>query len=149
MLYSHKPNTNEALLIAAAESVWQDTKTTLNINLPVGQKLSEAIKQYTGTEIESVFITDSDIRHIKKRHSYEERQRGQTAVTPQDFACLPLVLNDFESLEFVAVDKLGNKKFLLEKTINDTIFVVTIQRGKRKLEIKTMWKKKKMSGASC
>lgn len=38
--------------------------------------------------------------------------------------------------------------FLLRKDIDGNVYVVTIQRGKRKLQIKTMWKENR-SGASC
>ena len=96
--------------------------------------------------LETVFITDSDIRHIKRKHSGKEAERGQLTVAPADFRFLPDVLNDFDTCEHVDTDKLGNKKFLLTKRIDDVFYVVTIQRGKRKLEVKTMWKR---PGASC
>ena len=96
--------------------------------------------------LETVFITDSDIRHIKRKHTGKEEDRGQLAVRPSDFALLPEVLNAFDTCEHVDTDKLGNRKFLLTKRIRDVFYVVTIQRGKRKLEIKTMWKR---PGASC
>lgn len=73
---------------------------------------------------------------------------GQLAVRPDDFARIPAVLNEFDSCEHTDTDKLGNKKFLLKKSMQDMVYLVTIQRGKRKLEIKTMWKAK-LPGASC
>lgn len=67
---------------------------------------------------------------------------------PSDFASIPEVLNDFDVCEHSNTDKLGNKKFFLKKSLGSTVYVVTIQCGKRKLEIKTMWKVDR-SGASC
>ena len=96
--------------------------------------------------LELAFITDSDIRHIKKNHGHSESRRGQQDIKPCDFAWVPAILNEFDSCEHTDTDKLGNRKFLIKKTLDSTIYLVTIQRGKRKLEIKTMWK---MSGASC
>lgn len=45
-------------------------------------------------------------------------------------------------------DKAGNKKSLVRKEIGDTAYLVTAQRGKGKLEVKTM-RKAHRSGASC
>ena len=56
------------------------------------------------------------------------------------------MLNDFDTCEHTDTDKFGNKKFLLTKDISGVYYVVTIQRGKKKLEMKTMWKR---PGASC
>lgn len=61
---------------------------------------------------------------------------------------IPNVLNNFDSCDYSNTDKLGNKKFVLAKDLNSVVYIVTIQRGKRKLEIKTMWKTN-LSGASC
>ena len=102
---------------------------------------------YLPEALESVFITDSDIRHIKRKHGNSEESRGQVAIEPSDFGRIPFVLNEFDTCEHTDTDKLGNKKFLLTKSMGDTVYLVTIQRGKRKLEIKTMWKRR--SGASC
>ena len=74
------------------------------------------------------------------------QERGQQSIVPSDFALIPKVLNEFDACEHT--DKLGNKKFLLRKEIGDTVYLVTAQRGKRKLEVKTMWKAHR-SGASC
>jgi hypothetical protein len=86
------------------------------------------------------------ITSIRKHHSGPEDERGQLEVEPEDFAFIPEVLNSFEDCEHTDTDKLGNKKFLISKTIGDAFYVVTIQRGKKKIQIKTMWKR---PGASC
>lgn len=81
-----------------------------------------------------------------KQHSGREESRGQLSIEPSDFSCIPVVLGDFDTCEHSDTDKMGNKKFLLTKQVGDLYYVVTIQRGKKKLEVKTMWKR---PGASC
>ncbi len=137
-----------SLLVGAAESIWNGSDAKINIGIDVSEKLVAFMGEHLPEELESVFITDSDIRHIKRKHGSNEAQRGQSNIKPEDFACIPSVLNDFDSCEHTDTDKLGNKKFLLKKRIGTVVYLVTIQRGKRKLEIKTMWKEGQ-SGASC
>ncbi len=134
------------VLVGAAESVWNGSDARINID--VSSKLVNHMSDYLPEALLSVFITDSDIRHIKRKHGSDEERRGQITIVPDDFSCIPQVLNEFDSCEHTDTDKLGNKKFLLKKNIGGTVYLVTVQRGKRKLEIKTMWKENR-SGASC
>lgn len=135
-----------AILVGAAESVWAGSNAIVKIQIEVSSKLKNFMAIQGIFPLETVFITDSDIRHIMKRHTSREEERGQLEILPSDFSLLPEVLNDFDSCKHSDTDKLENKKFLITKQIGDVYYVVTIQRGKRKLEVKTMWK---MPGASC
>ena len=137
---------DSSLLVGAAESVWSGSRSLVTIQIEVSEKLCEHMKQYGISPLESVFITDSDIRHIMKRHTGQEESRGQFPIEPNDFSCIPVVLNDFDTCEYSDTDKMNNKKFLLTKQVGDLYYVVTVQRGKKKLEVKTMWKR---PGASC
>ena len=137
---------DSALLVGAAESVWAGSRAIVTIQIDVSEKLRSFMEDHGIDPLEMVFITDSDIRHIMKQHSSCEEERGQVGIEPKDFTWLPEVLNDFDTCEYTDTDKLGNKKFLLTKQIDDVYYVVTIQRGKKKLEVKTMWKR---PGASC
>ena len=137
-----------SLLAGAAESVWNGSDAKINIGIDVSEKLVVAMGEHLPEELESVFITDSDIRHIKRKHGASEEKRGQLSIEPSDFASIPRVLNEFDTCEHADTDKLGNKKFVITKKLESIVYVVTIQRGKRKLEIKTMWKINR-SGASC
>lgn len=137
-----------SLLVDAAESVWDGSDVKINISISVSEKLIAVMGAHLPGKLEVAFITDSDIRHIKRKHGRCEELRGQLTISPADFASIPAVLNDFDSCEHTDTDKLGNKKFVLTKDLGSTIYVVTVQRGKRKLEIKTMWKVDR-SGASC
>ncbi len=136
------------VLVGAAESVWNGSDAGINISIDVSSKLVNHVSDYLPEALLSVFITDSDIRHIKRKHGSDEERRGQITIVPDDFSCIPQILNEFDSCEHTDTDKLGNKKFLLKKNIGGTVYLVTVQRGKRKLEIKTMWKENR-SGASC
>ena len=136
------------VLVGAAESVWNGSDARINISIDISSKLVNHMSDYLPEALLSVFITDSDIRHIKPKHGSDEERRGQITIVPDDFSCIPQILNGFDSCEHTDTDKLGNKKFLLKKNIGGTVYLVTIQRGKRKLEIKTMWKENR-SGASC
>jgi hypothetical protein len=42
-------------------------------------------------DVQTIFVTDSGIKHIKKRHGQREALRGQIDVTPGDIALIPLV----------------------------------------------------------
>ncbi|MCI8469250.1 MAG: hypothetical protein HFJ75_07165 [Eggerthellaceae bacterium] len=137
-----------SLLVSAAESVWNGSEIKINIGIEVSEKLIAAIGEHLPDRLELVFITDSDIRHIKRKHGSGEEGRGRLSLKPSDFAIIPIVLNDFDTCVQSDTDKLGNKKFVLTKNLSSTVYLVTIQRGKRKLEIKTMWKKNQ-PGASC
>lgn len=143
---SHPQPVETALLTGAAESIWAGSMAVVTIQLEVSDRLKKTMEQHGVCPLESVFITDSDIRHIMRRHTSREKERGQLSIAPNDFASLPAVLNDFDTCEHTDTDKLGNKKFLLTKRIGDVYYAVTIQRGKRKLQVKTMWKR---PGASC
>lgn len=136
------------VLVGAAESVWNGSDARINISIDISSKLVNHMSDYLPEALLSVFITDSDIRHIKRKHGSDEERRGQITIVPDDFSCIPQILNEFDSCEHTDTDKLGNKKFLLKKNIGGTVYLVTVQRGKRKLEIKTMWKENR-SGASC
>ena len=77
----------EPLLVGAAESVWKGSDVRINIGIDVSTKLIEEMRGYLPEDLSLVFITDSDIRHIMKHHGQSEESRGQTTITPKDFAC--------------------------------------------------------------
>ena len=144
-----KPNTddpNQPMLIGAARSIWEGSSALMTIEIAIESKLETAMKEHGITPLERVFITDSDIRHIRKHHAKNAQSRGQIDIVPDDFGCIPIVLNDFDSCRHADTDRLGNKRLELVKRIDDAFYVITVQRGERKLEVKTMWKK---PGASC
>jgi hypothetical protein len=102
----------------------------------------------TGKDIQAVFITDSGARHIKKQHGHGEALRGQMDITPDDFAFIPLVLNEFDTAKYTGEDNRGNKKILFSKKISGTVYLATIERGPSKMEIRTFLKMRE-PGTSC
>jgi hypothetical protein len=101
-----------------------------------------------GKDIQAVFLTDSDIRHIKKKHGNNEAARGQVDITPDDFALIPYILNEFDKVEYDLTDKMGNKKLFFQKRCEGLAYVATVERGENKVEVRTFWKMR-VPGASC
>ena len=130
------------LIVAMAESIWAGSRNTAKIEFPLSDGLKIKLKELLGKEIRKIFITDSDARHIKKYHGYNEEKRGQVDITPVDFALIPVVLNEFDTAEHTGEDKIGNKKLFFSKKIEGTIYVASIERGNDQIGVITLWKTK-------
>ena len=131
-----------SLIVAMAESVWAGNRKSAKIEFSLSENLKTKLKELLEKEIQKIFITDSDARHIKKHHGQNEEKRGQVDVTPADFALIPVVLNEFDTVEYTGEDKLGNKKLLITKKIENTIYLASIERGNNQLGVITLWKTK-------
>lgn len=87
---------------------------------------------------------DADgIRHALKNHgdAKREAQRGQIAVTADDFGRIPEIVADYDSVELVGKDSNGNDLIRYRKAFNGTTYYVEEVRRKRgELTIKTLWK---------
>ena len=133
----------EAPLIAAmAESAWAGNRNTAKIEFSLSDGLKAKLKELLGKEIHKAFITDSDVRHIKKHHGQNEERRGQADITPSDFALIPVVLNEYDTAEHTGEDKKGNKKLFFSKKIEGTVYVASIERGNNQIGVITLWKTK-------
>jgi len=135
-------------LIGIATSVWNGSNSPVKVDIAVSGKLKTELKKLLDKDIQTVFLTDSDIRHIKKKHGKNETARGQVDITPEDFALVPFVLNEFDKVEHDLTDKLSNKKLLFEKNFGGDVYLAAVERGENKVEIRTFWKMR-ISGASC
>jgi hypothetical protein len=51
-----------AIFAAIAESVWQGSKASVKMELQVTGKLKAELRRILGTDIQTIFVTDSDIR---------------------------------------------------------------------------------------
>ena len=139
----------EAVAFAGvAASVWNGNSSPAKVEMAVVGRLHAEFKRLLGKDIRTVFLTDSGIRHIKKKHGSNEASRGQADITPDDFALIPLVLNEFDKAEHDLTDKQGNKKLLFQKNYGEMVYVATIERGENKVEVRTFWKMR-IPGASC
>jgi hypothetical protein len=131
------------LIVAMAESAWAGSRKSAKIEFSLTDGLKAKIKDLMGREIHKIFITDSDARHIKKHHGQNEDKRGQVDITPADFAFIPVVLNEYDTVENTGKDKLGNNKLFFKKKIEGTIYLASIERGNNQLGVITIWKAKK------
>jgi len=132
----------------AAVSVWNGSTSPVKIEMVVKGKLYAELKKLLNKDIQTVFLTDSDIRHIKKKHGSNEAGRGQIDITPDDFALIPLVLNEFDKIEHDLTDKKGDKKLLFQKNCEGLVYLATVERGEIKMEVRTFWKMR-IPSASC
>ena len=137
-----------AAFAGVAASVWNGSKSPAKIEMTVKGKLHDELKKLLGKDIQTVFLTDSDIRHIMKKHGRNEAVRKQVDITPDDFALIPLVLNEFDKVEHDLTDKLGYKKLLFKKKCEGMVYIATVERGENKMEVRTFWKMR-VPSASC
>jgi hypothetical protein len=132
----------------AAASIWNGSTSPVKIEMVVKGKLYAELKKLLNKDIQTVFLTDSDIRHIKKKHGSNEAGRSQINITPDDFALIPLVLNEFDKVEHDLTDKMGFKKLLFQKKCEGLVYLAAVERGEYKMEVRTFWKMR-VPGASC
>jgi len=137
-----------AAFVGAAASVWNGSNSLAKVEMAVKGRLHAELRKLLNKDIRTVFLTDSDIRHIKKKHGSNEAARGQIDIIPEDFALIPLVLNEFDKAEQSLTDKLGNKKLIFQKNCDGMVYVATVERGESKIEVRTFWKMR-IPGASC
>ncbi|MDR1949863.1 MAG: hypothetical protein LBQ38_10770 [Spirochaetaceae bacterium] len=129
-------------LVGMAESVWYGNTQAARIDFALSDRLKAELKKLLGKNIESIFITDSDVKHIKKKHGQREALRGQVDITPADFALIPFIMNEFDTAEHTDTDKLGNKKITFTKNTGETVFTVSVERGNNQIGVITLWKRK-------
>jgi hypothetical protein len=130
------------LLVAMAESTWSGNHKSVKIEFSLSEGLKIKLTELLGKEIQKIFITDSDARHIKKHHGQNEEKRGQIDITPADFALIPVVLNEYDTAEQTGEDKMGNKKLLFTKKVEGTIYIASVEKGNNQIGVITLWKTK-------
>ena len=129
------------VIVAMAESAWAGSRIATKIEFSLSDNLKVRLKELLGKDIHKLFITDSDVRHIKNHHGQNENRRGQIDIIPADLALIPVVLNEYDTIELMGEDKLGNKKMLFTKKIEGTVYVASIERGNNQIGVITMWKR--------
>jgi len=121
------------VIIAMAESAWAGSRKAAKIEFSLSERLKTKLKELLEKEVDKVFITDSDARHIKKYHGQNEDKRGQVDIIPADFALIPVVLNEYDTAEHTGKDKIGNKKLFFTKKIEETVYLASIERGNNQI----------------
>jgi hypothetical protein len=131
-----------ALIVDMAESTWAGNEKSIKIEFSLSNGLKNKLRELLGKEINKIFITDSDARHIRKHHGQNEDRRGQVDITPADFALIPVVLNEYDTAEHTGEDKMGNKKLMFTKKIEGTIYAASIEKGNDQIGVISLWKTK-------
>ena len=85
-----------------ANKAWNDTTYQGRASFKPSKKLNDKINEMLGHPIEEVFITASDVRHIKKHHLEHEDARGQVNISTGNLADIYDTLNDFDEATLAA-----------------------------------------------
>lgn len=128
-------------LLDLATKVWQNPRAQGKVTFYPSQKLKDKVKELFGHDIDTVFITADDIRHIKSGHSEHEENRGQINLSEQDIPDIYDVVNDFDNATKLQSDAKGNQKIMFVKDVNGKMISLLIERGKHKAQVKTAYKK--------
>lgn len=128
-------------LLNLATKVWQNPRAQGKVTFYPSQKLKDKVKELFGHDIDTVFITAEDIRHIKSGHSEHEESRGQINLSEQDIPDIYDVVNDFDNATKLQSDAKGNQKIMFVKDVNGKMISLLIERGKHKAQVKTAYKK--------
>jgi hypothetical protein len=144
-LAKHYPEASS--LVELAKTAWNDDIKAARVDFSLSDKLKTELRILLGKDIKTIFITDSDVRHIKKNHGQGEARRGQEDITPEDFALIPAVMNEFDTVRYEDTDRRGNKKVLFIKKVNGTVYTASVERGNSQIGVITLWKTKARSGA--
>lgn len=128
-------------LLNLATKVWQNPRAQGKVTFYPSQKLKDKVKELFGHDIDTVFITADDIRHIKSGHSEHEENRGQINLSEQDIPDIYDVVNDFDNVTKLQSDAKGNQKIMFVKDVNGKMISLLIERGKHKAQVKTAYKK--------
>ncbi len=128
-------------LVELASRAWSDSKAQGRVSFAPSKKLRDKVQELFGHDIDEVFITADDMRHIKKHHAENEEKRGQISLTPESVSDIYYVVNDFDSATKEASDAQGNQKMMTVKSKDGTMFSLLIERGTHKVEVKTAYKR--------
>ena len=125
-------------------AVWYATEPTGKDNL-----VSEA----AGVDVSgwSHSVDSFAMRKVHKDHGHErsEAPRGQSPITKEDWAKLPEIVRNYDTVDPAGTDQHDTPLIRYSKRFNGTTYYVEEVRGKRReLAAKTMWKTRTaMSGA--
>ena len=144
----HEVTEIKTALVNLARAAWSDKKAQGKVSFKPSQKLRDKVRELFGHDIDEVFITADDMRHIKNAHSEDEEKHGQVNLTPEDISEVYHVVNEFDSATKERDDRRGNQNILVVKDADGRMFALLVERGKNKAEIKTVYKHKKPSPMS-
>lgn len=115
--------------------------------MPISQ--SKIIESEIGVKLVGVqrVIDTSGVKHTLKNHGsqIEESKRGQIAVSVDDFAKIPQIVKEPDSIKYLGKNKQKQDVFEYQKRIGDIYFVseaIKIANAGNKLVFATMYKRK-------
>lgn len=133
-----------AALWRLADRAWNDPTAKETFKFRPSERLNAALEQLLGHAVEEFVISSDTARHIKAHHGDEshEKKRGQSAMTPEDVAVIPYIINSFDdAYRAPKNDKPnGEKSVEIMKRINGTSIVATIEAGPNRQIVVTTWK---------
>ena len=111
----------------------------------IGANIARRIKQSLGVDLENynISLSTNAIRHTNKNHGniQTEANRGQVAVTTEDFKLIPKIVTDFDNVNLSGTTENHNQAILFEKQIRDMYYLVSYVSDKsNSLEVQTMYK---------
>ncbi len=127
-------------LAELARKAWENNNINEKVSFAPSDKLQQKVCELFGHTINEIFITGSDIRHIKNHHAKDERLRGQRDITPQDISMIYDTVSDFKTANKERNDNKGNQTILfMRDTMFMRCFALLVERGKKKAEVKTFY----------
>ena len=127
-------------LVRTALSRRSGNKAFIDIG-PVSDAVATRIKEDTGLDVSGYThsLDESGVRHIFNQHGDEEteQERGQVAVTEEDFARLREVVAEPDSIR---PGNDANTVIFAKKFGNTWHYVQEVRTGRKKLAAKTLWK---------
>ncbi|MBL8247702.1 MAG: head morphogenesis protein [Candidatus Competibacter sp.] len=93
----------------------------------------DAIQQQTGLDLKGylVLLTDQSPRHVEKHHQWDGK--GQRQARPEDYAHVPQLLSDYDSIALGKTSGAGRDRLVVTKRIGQEVFraVFDVLPGKR------------------
>lgn len=128
-------------ILDLANDVWNGTASNKSkVEFYPSEKLKQAAKKIFDIDLAKVFITKSEISHVKKQHGKDEEKRGQVNMTPDLISDIYDVVQNFDNA-VLDKDANGNEGMLLSKDLGGIHYVVMVKNGEIKLSLKTSYKK--------
>ena len=132
-------------LVDLAREAWVDKSARGRGSFKPSQKLRDKVQELFGHDVTEVFITADGIRHLRNHHGEGEEKRGQINFVPDMAGEIYDVVNDFDSASKEHDDNLGNQNVLVVRRGNGDSYALLVERGKKKVEVKTFYKKAETS----
>ncbi len=126
-----------------AEKSWNDKDYNGKVSFNPSKKFRDKVQELFGHDVDEIFITASDMRHIKSHHGENEEKRGQINITVENIGDIYDIINDFDFAQKENTDKQGNQSIMVMKNNGGTGYTLLFERGKKKAQVKTAFKTKK------